>query len=52
MAFCEQAKKHHLYLAPGSGFGQPGYFRVALCVDTQKYRDSHSAFKALMEELG
>lgn len=51
MAFCEAAKKHHLYLAPGSGFGQPGYFRACLCVDTEKYKKSRAAFKALMKEF-
>ena len=31
--FCKAAVKHNLVNVPGKGFGCPGYFRLAYCVD-------------------
>ena len=31
--FVRQAQKHNILLVPGSGFGAPGYFRIAYCID-------------------
>lgn len=31
-AFCDHLKKYNILCAPGSGFGCPGYFRMAFCV--------------------
>lgn len=35
MAFSERAKQFDLLLVPGSGFGAPGHFRIAYCVQTE-----------------
>lgn len=51
MEFCTAAAEYHLYLAPGSGFGQPGYFRACLCVSTEKYEKSRPVFDALMKRF-
>jgi aspartate aminotransferase len=32
VAFVRAAQEERLLLVPGSGFGRPGYFRIALCV--------------------
>lgn len=46
------ALKHHIVLVPGGGFGRPGYFRLAYCVDLETIRRSLPAFTALARELG
>jgi aspartate aminotransferase len=33
VAFVRKALEHNILLVPGSGFGAPGYFRIAYCVD-------------------
>lgn len=35
-AFCQKALKYDLVMVPAEGFGCPGYFRMAYCVDTEK----------------
>jgi aspartate aminotransferase len=50
--FVKVAQKHNILLVPGSGFGAPGYFRIAYCVDKQVILNSLPAFKALASELG
>ena len=47
MAFCEKAKEFDLLLVPGDGFGVPGYFRMAYCIDTEKVQRSLSALEKL-----
>lgn len=37
-AFCMKAKKYDLILVPADGFGCPGYFRMAYCIDTEKVK--------------
>ena len=49
--FVEMAKKYQLILVPGSGFGGPGYVRLAYCTSPQVIERSLPKFKALMEEL-
>ena len=49
MAFCEKAKEFDLLLVPGDGFGVPGYFRMAYCIDTEKVQRSLSALEKLAE---
>ncbi len=34
--FCAKARNYDLILVPGDGFGCPGYFRMAYCVETEK----------------
>lgn len=50
--FVMAAQKHNILLVPGSGFGAPGYFRIAYCIDKQVILNSLPAFKALAGELG
>jgi len=50
--FVMAAQKHNILLVPGSGFGAPGYFRIAYCIDKQVILNSLPAFKALAAELG
>ena len=48
--FCKAAVKHNLVIVPGKGFGCPGFFRLAYCVDEQIIKNSKSAFEALAAE--
>ncbi|MCR4763589.1 MAG: pyridoxal phosphate-dependent aminotransferase [Lachnospiraceae bacterium] len=53
VAFCEKAKKYDLILVPADGFGAPGFFRMAYCIDTEKVRRSLPALeKFTREEYG
>jgi aspartate aminotransferase len=50
--FIRQAQKYNILLVPGSGFGAPGYFRIAYCVDMAIIERSLPAWKKLALELG
>ncbi len=50
VAFVEQAKRHRILLTPGSGFGCPGYVRIAYCVALETIEKSLAGFKALAEQ--
>ncbi|HZV82233.1 MAG TPA: pyridoxal phosphate-dependent aminotransferase [Geobacteraceae bacterium] len=52
VAFVRAAQKHNLLLVPGAGFGAPGYFRVAYCVDMGMIERSLPAWRALAVETG
>jgi len=52
VAFVQAAVKHNLLLVPGSGFGGPGYFRIAYSVSDSTIQNSLPAFSALAEEFG
>jgi len=52
VAFVKLAQKHHLLLVPGAGFGAPGYFRIAYCVDQGMIERSLPAWAALAKEIG
>ncbi|QJW48510.1 pyridoxal phosphate-dependent aminotransferase [bacterium BFN5] len=49
--FTKRALKYNLLLVPGSGFGCPGHFRIAYCVDFKTIKNSIPAFKALADEF-
>ena len=49
MAFSERAKQFDLLLVPGSGFGAPGHFRLAYCVQTEMIERALPKFKALAD---
>lgn len=49
VAFCNKAKEFDLLLVPGDGFGCPGHFRIAYCVDSEKVQRSLDAFRKLAE---
>lgn len=51
-AFVQAAKKYHLLLVAGSGFGGPGYLRIAYCVDYDMIVRSLPAFEKLAKEYG
>ena len=50
--FVKLAQKHHILLVPGSGFGAPGYFRIAYCVDQAMIERSLPAWEQLAREVG
>lgn len=52
VAFCETAQKYNLLIVPGSGFGCPGYVRIAYCYDTAMIKRSLPAFTNLAKEYG
>ena len=51
-AFCEEAKKLHILMVPGSSFACPGYVRIAYCVSEDQITRAMSAFEALAQEYG
>jgi aspartate aminotransferase len=50
--FVKLAQKHHILLVPGAGFGAPGFFRIAYCVDIRIIERSLPAWRALAKEVG
>mgnify|MGYP002350554109 FL=1 len=50
--FVKLAQKQHILLVPGSGFGAPGYFRIAYCVDRGMIERSLPAWERLAVEAG
>lgn len=52
VAFVKAAQKHNILVVPGSGFGKPGYFRMAYCIDKQIIINSLPAFRELAKEFG
>ncbi|MGE5548939.1 MAG: pyridoxal phosphate-dependent aminotransferase, partial [Bacteroidota bacterium] len=52
VAFAQMAAKRGLLVVPGSGFGRPGYFRLAYCVPKEMILRSLPVFTDLARELG
>jgi aspartate aminotransferase len=52
VAFVRQALQHNLLLVPGSGFGAPGYFRIAYCVAMDVIERSLPAWDQLAKDVG
>lgn len=50
--FVRQAQRHNILLVPGSGFGAPGYFRIAYCIDMDIIRRSLPKWTELAKEVG
>ena len=50
--FVKLAQKHHILLVPGAGFGAPGFFRIAYCVDKRMIERSLPAWRALAKVVG
>lgn len=50
-AFCMKAKEYDLILVPADGFGCPGYFRMAYCIDTEKVKRSIPVLKRFVKEV-
>ena len=49
--FVQKAQGHNILVVPGTGFGQPGYFRISYSVDKDMILRSLPAFQALANEL-
>ena len=49
LAFSMRAREFDLLLVPGSGFGAPGHFRLAYCVQTDTILRALPKFKALAD---
>jgi len=50
--FVKLALQHHILLVPGTGFGAPGHFRIAYCVDKGMIERSLPAWRELAKEMG
>jgi aspartate aminotransferase len=50
--FVKLAQKHHILLVPGAGFGAPGFFRIAYCVDKGMIERSLPAWSSLAKQVG
>ena len=50
--FIRLAQKYRILLVPGSGFGAPGYFRIAYCVEDDLIIRSLSRWEELAKEVG
>jgi aspartate aminotransferase len=51
LEFVQAAKKYNILVVPGSGFGAPGYFRIAFCVDNETIVNSMDGFAAAVKAL-
>jgi aspartate aminotransferase len=52
VAFVRKALEHNILLVPGSGFGAPGFFRIAYCVDMGVIERSLPAWERLAKDVG
>ncbi|MCW8858681.1 MAG: pyridoxal phosphate-dependent aminotransferase [Deltaproteobacteria bacterium] len=52
MEFIRIAQKYRILLVPGSGFGSPGYFRIAYCVENEMIERSLPLWEKLAREVG
>jgi len=52
VAFIQHLQKFNILAVPGSGFGGPGYFRMAYCVPEDVIKRSIPKFKEAMDKLG
>lgn len=50
--FVNEAQKLNLLLTPGTGFGKPGFFRIAYCFETEVIQRSLPLFTKLSEQYG
>ena len=49
--FCAKLMEENILAVPGSGFGYPGYFRMAFCVNKETIEKSKAAFQRVMAKL-
>ena len=49
--FCKKALKHDIVFVPADGFGAPGYFRVAYCLETEKVERSLPKIREFVREV-
>lgn len=50
--FVKAAQEHNILLVPGAGFGAPGFFRIAYCIDEDIIHRSLPAWKKLAHDVG
>jgi aspartate aminotransferase len=50
VAFCAILQKQKILAVPGRGFGAPGYFRLAFCIDEDYIARSAAGFRAAYAE--
>ncbi|HEX7927568.1 MAG TPA: pyridoxal phosphate-dependent aminotransferase [bacterium] len=51
VAFVRAAQKERLLLVPGSGFGRPGHFRIALCTQPDVIDRALPVFEKVMKQV-
>ncbi|MBR4671072.1 MAG: pyridoxal phosphate-dependent aminotransferase [Butyrivibrio sp.] len=49
--FCKKAKEYDLIFVPTDGFGAPGYFRMAYCIDTEKVERAMERLRKFVTEV-
>jgi aspartate aminotransferase len=52
LAFVKALQEELILAVPGRGFGMPGYFRIAYCVDTPVIERSLPGFERVIRKLG
>ncbi len=52
ISFIKEAQKRHILMAPGSGFGRAGYFRLAYTVGLKVIENALPAFEQLAKHYG
>jgi aspartate aminotransferase len=52
VAYVRALQKRGILTTPGVGFGGPGYFRIAYCVDDATIRNALPGFAETMMESG
>ena len=52
VAFVQEAQTENVLLVPGSGFGRPGYFRIAFCCEEDVILRSLPRFENLAKKYG
>jgi len=50
VAFVRELQKELVLVVPGSGFGGPGHFRIAFCVEDETIAGAMPGFKRVMEK--
>ncbi len=50
VAFVQELQKELILVVPGSGFGGPGHFRIAFCVEDETITGAMPGFKKVMEK--
>ncbi len=49
--FCKKAKDYDLIFVPTDGFGAPGFFRMAYCIDTEKVQRAMVRLEQFVNEV-
>lgn len=49
--FCKKAKDYDLIFVPTDGFGAPGFFRMAYCIDTEKVERAMERMRVFVKEV-